>query len=90
VIGAIAAPRPVGVDELALQPAGALRALYRRTRFVAGIAFCVLSLGACVLVARRLSEASWPLEGAHVPLVFLAASAYLTTGSRRKSSWTGL
>ena len=37
--GAIAAPPPVGVEELALPPAGALRTLYRRTRFAGGIAF---------------------------------------------------
>jgi hypothetical protein len=87
VIGAIAAPRPVGVDELALHPAGALRALYRRTRFAGGIAFCVLSLGACVLVARRLSEASWPLEGAHLPLVLLAGAAYLASFGFRAFGW---
>jgi uncharacterized membrane protein YbhN (UPF0104 family) len=75
------------VEELALAPAGAFRTLYRTTRFAAGIAFCVLSLGACVLVARRLSDASWPLEGAHVPLVFLAASAYLASFGFRAFGW---
>lgn len=87
MIGAIAAPRPAVVEELARAPASAFRTLYRRTRFAAGIAFCVLSLGACVLVARRLSDASWPLEGTHVPLVFLAASAYLASFCFRAFGW---
>jgi hypothetical protein len=87
VIGAIAAPRPAGVDELALAPAGAFRTVYRRTRFAGGIVFCVLSLGACVLVARRLSEASWPLDGAHLPLVLLAATAYLASFGFRAFGW---
>ena len=87
MISAIAAPVPVGVEELALAPAAASRALYRRARFAGGIAFCVLSLGACVLVARRLSEASWPLDGAHLPLVLLAAGAYLASFGFRAFGW---
>jgi hypothetical protein len=71
----------------ALPPAGAFRSLYRRTRFVGGIAFGFLSLGACLLVARRLSGASWPLEGAHVPLVFLAGGAYLASFVFRAFGW---
>jgi hypothetical protein len=87
VIGTIAAPRSAGVEAHALPPTGAFRALYRRTRFAVGIAFCVLSLGACFLVARRLSDASWPLEGAHVPLVFLAGGAYLASFGFRAFGW---
>jgi Lysylphosphatidylglycerol synthase TM region len=87
VIGSIAAPRPTGVEELALAPVGVLCTLYRRTRFAAGIAFCVLSLGACVLVARRLSEASWPLQDAHLPIVILAAAAYLASFGFRAFGW---
>jgi hypothetical protein len=87
VIGAIAAPRPAEVEALALAPATAFRTLYRRTKFAGGIAFCVLSLGACVLVARRLSDASWPLEGTHIPLVFLAASVYLASFCFRAFGW---
>jgi hypothetical protein len=79
-IGAIAAPRSAAVEAPALPAStGAFRALYRRARLAGGIAFCLLSLGACLLVARRLSDASWPLEGAHVPLVFLAGGAYLAS-----------
>jgi uncharacterized membrane protein YbhN (UPF0104 family) len=89
VISAIAT-RPAGVEELALAPVGAFRALYRRTRFAGGIAFCLLSLGACVLVARRLSEASWPLEGAQLPLVLLAGGAYLVSFGFRGLGWQQL
>jgi hypothetical protein len=90
VIGALAAPRPVGVEELALARAGALRTLYRTTRFPGGVVVCVLSLGACVLVARRLSEASWPLEGAHRPLVIFATAAYLASFGFRAFGWRRL
>lgn len=71
----------------ALPPPGAFHNLYRRTRVAGGIAFCLLSLGACVLVARRLSDASWPLEGAYVPLVFLAGVAYLASFVFRGFGW---
>jgi hypothetical protein len=49
--------------------------------------FCLLPLGACVLVARHLSDASWPLEGAHVPLVFLAGCSYLASFGFRACGW---
>jgi hypothetical protein len=59
----------------------------RRRRLLGGLAFCLLSLGACVLVARHLSDASWPLEGADVALVFLAGGAYLASFGFRASGW---
>lgn len=90
MIGAVAAPRPTGVEELALSPAGAFRTLYRRRRLVGGIAFSSLSLAACVLVARRLSDASWPLESANVILVLLAAGAYLASFGLRAFGWQRL
>jgi hypothetical protein len=86
VIGTTATPPPTGVGR-ALPAVGAFRALYRRTRFAGGIAFCLLSLGACLLVARRLSDASWPLDGAHVVLVFLAGGAYLASFGFRAFGW---
>jgi hypothetical protein len=87
VIGALAAPRAATVEELVLPPVGAVWALYRRTRFVGGIAFCLLSLGACLLAARYLTDASWPLEGARIPLVFLAGGAYLASYGFRAYGW---
>lgn len=86
VIGRIPTPPPAGVER-GLPAVGAFRALYRRTRFAGGIAFCCLSLGACFLVARRLSDASWPLDGAHVVLVFLAGGAYLASFGFRAFGW---
>jgi hypothetical protein len=56
-------------------------------RLLGGLAFCLLSLGACVLVARHLSDASWPLEGAHAPLVFLAGCSYLAGFGFRAFGW---
>jgi hypothetical protein len=66
---------PVGVSRLAAM------------RLLGGFAFCLLSLGACVLVARYLSDASWPLEGAHVPLVFLVGCSYLASFGFRALGW---
>ena len=56
-------------------------------RLIGGLAFSLLSLGACVLVARHLSDASWPLEGAHTPLVFLVGCAYLASFGFRALGW---
>jgi hypothetical protein len=58
-----------------------------RRRLLGGLVFCLLPLGACVLVARHLSDASWPLEGAHVPLVFLAGCSYLASFGFRACGW---
>jgi hypothetical protein len=52
-----------------------------------GLAFCLLSLGASVLVARHLSDANWPLDDAHVPLVFLAGCSYLAGFGFRALGW---
>jgi Lysylphosphatidylglycerol synthase TM region len=65
----------------------AIRHSPHRRRLLGGLAFSLLSLGACVLVARYLSDASWPLEGAHVPLVFLAGGAYLASFGFRAFGW---
>jgi hypothetical protein len=48
------------------------------------------SLGACVLVARHLTDASWPLDGARVLLVFLAAGLYLASFGFRAFGWKQL
>jgi hypothetical protein len=58
-----------------------------RWRLVSGLTFSFLSLGACVLVARLLSDASWPLDDAHVSLVFLAAGFYLASFGFRAFGW---
>lgn len=85
-----AAVRPV-VD--VSRPAAPWRGIHHsphRRRLIAGVAFCLLSLGACVLVARHMSDASWPLEGAHVPMVFLAGGSYLASFGFRAFGWRQL
>ena len=75
---------------VASRPAAPWRRLHHsphRWRLLGGIAFSLLSLGACVLVARYLSDASWPLDGAHVPLVFLAGCSYLASFGFRGLGW---
>jgi hypothetical protein len=58
-----------------------------RRRLLGGIAGSLLSFGACALVARHLSDASWPLEGAHAPLVFLVGCSYLASFGFRALGW---
>ena len=58
-----------------------------RRRLLGGLAFSLLSLSACVLVARHLSDASWPLEGAHAPLVFFVGCSYLASFGFRALGW---
>jgi hypothetical protein len=56
-------------------------------RAVGGTAFCCLTLAASLLLARRLTSASWPLQQADVALVFLAGSAYLASFGFRALGW---
>jgi hypothetical protein len=75
------------------QSAGPWRGIHHRShrgRLLGGLAFCLLSLGACALVARYLSDASWPLEGADVRLVFLAGCSYLAGFGFRAFGWQRL
>ena len=54
---------------------------------VGGVALSVLALVACVLVARRLTTASWPLDGARIDVVIAAAGAYLSSFVLRALGW---
>jgi hypothetical protein len=56
-------------------------------KVVGGTAFCCLSLVASLLLARRLTSASWPLQQADVALVFVALSAYLASFGFRALGW---
>ncbi|HEY3183658.1 MAG TPA: lysylphosphatidylglycerol synthase domain-containing protein [Gaiellaceae bacterium] len=60
---------------------------YGWRKLAAGTALCVLALATCVLVARRLTSASWPLEDAHVGLVFMGGAAYLVSFGFRALGW---
>ena len=56
-------------------------------KLAGGIAFCVLSVAMCVLVARRLTSASWPLQNAELSFVLLGAGAYLASFGFRAIGW---
>jgi Lysylphosphatidylglycerol synthase TM region len=62
----------------------------RRLVRVGGAGFSALALLACVLVARRLSTTSWPLEGARPHIVLAAASAYFGSFVLRAFGWQRL
>ena len=52
-----------------------------------GLAFGLLTLAACVLVARQLTSASWPLQDAELGLVLAAAAAYVAALGFRALGW---
>jgi hypothetical protein len=88
------------IEAVAVRPRGGvsrLSALWRdarrnshRWRLLGGLAFTLLSLGACALVARLLSDASWPLDGARASLVFVAGGCYLASFGFRALGWQRL
>jgi hypothetical protein len=85
-IDAVAVRSPVVVSTPAAPWRGIRQSPHRR-RLLGGLAFSLLSLGACLLLARYLSGASWPLEGAHAPLVFLVGCSYLASFGFRALGW---
>jgi len=74
--------------DAAVTPFPATRVLpYSLKKVIGGTAFCVLAIAACVLVARRLTNAAWPLQHADVRFVFVAAAAYLASFGFRALGW---
>ena len=59
----------------------------RRGRVVAGLAFTVLTVAAAVLVGRRLTQASWPLDHAQPALAAAAALGYFASYLFRARGW---
>ncbi len=59
----------------------------RRGRLVAGGAFALVTVAASILVARRLTNASWPLDHAEPALVAAAGLAYLASLVFRARGW---
>ena len=59
----------------------------RRGRFVAGLAFVLLTVAAAILVGRRLTHASWPLDHAEPALAAAAALSYLASYLFRARGW---
>jgi uncharacterized membrane protein YbhN (UPF0104 family) len=62
-------------------------AVRARRRFVASALFAVLTVGASVLVARRLTHSSWPLEHVEPWFAVAAALAYLASFVFRARAW---
>lgn len=59
-------------------------------RYTAGVAFCLLAVVALVLLARRLTDTTWPLQRAHLDLVVAAGFAYLASFVFRGLGWQRL
>jgi hypothetical protein len=59
----------------------------QRMRFVAGVAFAVVTVGACVLVGQRLTRSSWPLAHARTLLVAASACCYFASFVLRARGW---
>jgi uncharacterized membrane protein YbhN (UPF0104 family) len=62
----------------------------RRTRIATGVGFCVLAIASCVLLGRRLTSTSWPLQHADMVLVASASVAYLASFVLRALGWRRL
>ncbi len=58
-----------------------------RLRFVASALFAILTVGASLLVARRLTHSAWPLEHVEPWLAVAAALAYLASFVLRARAW---
>jgi hypothetical protein len=63
---------------------------WQRARVGGGIAFSVLIVVACFLIARRLTTSGWPLERANFALVLTASVAYLASFFLRALGWQRL
>jgi hypothetical protein len=57
---------------------------------VAGVIFSAIAVVGCFLVARRLTTSSWPLAGARLGIVAIAAGAYLASFGFRALGWQRL
>jgi hypothetical protein len=56
----------------------------------AGVTFSAVAVVGCFLVARRLTTSSWPLAGARLGIVAIAACAYLASFGFRALGWQRL
>jgi hypothetical protein len=59
----------------------------QRRRLVAGVAFALVTVTACILVGQRLTDSSWPLAHAQAPLVALASVCYFASFVLRARGW---
>lgn len=65
-------------------------ALMKHRRVVAGATFATVSLIACALLARRLTDSSWPLAHARIVFVVSAAVCYFLSFVLRARGWRRL
>jgi len=70
-----------------VRPLLRLAAARRGRRVIIGTAFVVLTIAASILVGRRLTQSSWPLDHAEPLLVAAAAFAYLASFVFRARGW---
>jgi hypothetical protein len=61
-----------------------------RGRLVTGVAFTLVTVTACVLLGRRLTQSSWPLAHARMLLVALAVLCYFLSFILRARGWRRL
>jgi hypothetical protein len=72
---------------LTLSSTSSERPAGRRRRLIVGIAFALVTVVASLLVGRRLTGSSWPLDHAEPALVAAAALAYLASLVFRARAW---
>src|SRR5216110_2244900 len=61
-----------------------------RARLLGSFAFAVVTIGATVLLGRRFTHTSWPLQHAHLGLVAGAVALYFTSFVLRALGWQKL
>ncbi len=59
-------------------------------RIAAGAGFTLVTIAACLLLGQRLTQSSWPLAHARLPLAALAALCYLASFVLRARGWRRL
>ena len=62
----------------------------RRRRLLLGLLFAGITVAACVLLGRRFTHTSWPLQRAHMGLVGGAAALYFASFVLRALGWQKL
>src|SRR5438045_978824 len=62
----------------------------RRARLVGSVAFAFVTIGATVLLGRRFTHTSWPLQHAHLGLVAGAVALYFVSFVFRALGWQKL
>ena len=78
---------------VAATPAEAIRSFgggRSRGRLILGFAFALLTLGALILLGRRFTNTTWPLQGAHMGYVAGAIALYFSSFVFRALGWQRL